>query len=302
MVFNQAVVALLPLVPRPIVWRFSRRYIAGTSLEAALDLVQGLNDQGMCATLDLLGEDVTERDPAIASRDMYLRAIEGITARGLDCNASIKLSQMALRFDDALCREIVWSLAEATSKVDNFLRIDMEDSSVTDATLDIYRALREEHPASGTVIQACLKRSAADVDALMAESAAPTHIRVCKGIYVEPPEIAYQGREEVRDSFNDIVQRLLRGNAARVAIATHDPPLIESTRRWIESEGIDRDRVEYQMLLGVGESLRKPLLDAGYRLRIYVPFGEAWFAYSHRRLRENPQIAGHIVRNLFRPG
>ncbi len=297
MLLQRAIVSLLPLVPRPIVWRVSRRYIAGKTLDSALELVARLNRRGMCATLDLLGEDSATEDEALASKRVYMQALEEIERRALDCNVSVKLSQMGLRFDGELCAVIVTELLESAERRKNFVRIDMEDSSVTTATLDLYRRLRRRFRCVGTVIQAYLRRSRRDVEELLRDG--PTSLRLCKGIYVEPEEVAFQGREEIRASFRDLLERMLREGVERVGIATHDSPLIDSARELTRRLEVPPERFEFQMLLGVTEGLRDRLVAEGYRLRIYVPFGEAWFAYSYRRLRENPGIAGHIVRNLF---
>lgn len=295
--FNRTVVSLLPLVPRSVVWRVSRRYIAGTDLPAALQCVRDLNQAGMSVTLDVLGEDVTCPEEALACRDLYLEALEQLHEHDLDCNISIKLSQMALRFDTKLCRSIVRDLGAKAKELDNFVRIDMEDSSVTTETLDIYRELRAELPL-GTVIQSYMRRSEEDVATLMNEG--PTHLRLCKGIYVEPEAVAFQDREEVRDSYRQLLRQMLEGGIVKVGIATHDPPLIEDACRVVQELSVPKERYEFQMLLGVAEKTRDQLVADGHPLRVYVPFGESWHAYSMRRLRENPQIAGHVMRNLFK--
>lgn len=299
MALNRTIVSLLPIVPRGLVWRFSRRYIAGTDLKAALDAVDGLNAQGMSATLDVLGEDVTEGADAEVFRDLYLQAIEDIAARGSDCNISIKLSQMALRFDVDLCRQIIIDLGQAAQRHDNFVRIDMEDSSVTTATLDLYRELRTTLPL-GTVVQSCLRRTEQDVAELLEQG--PTHLRLCKGIYIEPEEIAFRDRGEVQESYKRLLRQMLEDGIEKVGIATHDPVLVDSSRAIIAELQVPRERYEFQMLLGVAERMRAELVKEGHPLRVYVPFGDAWYPYSVRRLRENPQIAGHVLKNLFKRG
>ena len=198
--------------------------------------------------------------------------------------------------DEAGCRAAMHELLDSTRDHDNFVRIDMEDSSVTDVTLDIYREMRRDYDRVGAVIQSCLYRSRQDVIDLMAEG--PTDIRLCKGIYIEPEEIAFTDYEENRDSFSEILDLLLEGGA-RVGIATHDPVLVERALASLKRFGVDKDQYEFQMLLGVTERLRARLVADGHPLRVYVPFGELWYNYSLRRLRENPGIAGHIVKNLF---
>ncbi len=294
--FHKAIIGTMPYLPRGLVWRFSRRYIAGTSLADAYRSVQSLNDVGCTGTIDVLGEDITNTDQVAAALALYREALDGIRDNGLQCGISVKLSELGLRIDEAGCRSAMHSLLDSTRDHDNFVRIDMEDSSVTEVTLDIYREMRRDYERVGAVIQSCLRRSKQDVIDLMAEG--PTDIRLCKGIYIEPEEIAFTDYEENRDSFSEILDLLLEGGA-RVGIATHDPVLIERALASLERYGIGTDRYEFQMLLGVTERLRARLVREGHPLRVYVPFGELWYNYSLRRLRENPGIAGHIIKNLF---
>ncbi len=294
---NAAMVKALPLMPRALVWRVSQRYIAGIRLEDALDTAASLNRQGMRATIDVLGEDVREPRQVAESAQLYRDALAEISRRGLDCNVSIKLSEMGLRFDPALCRRIMAELVEAAEAHSNFARIDMEDSSVTDVTLAIYRELRANHDNVGTVVQSCLKRTPTDVRQLLTEGMA--HLRLCKGIYLEPSEIAHQERTEISKAYNDLLDQLLDGGCEKVGIATHDPPLVKHALAALAARNVPKERYEFQMLLGVAEKLRDELVAAGHPLRVYVPFGEHWYAYSARRLRENPTIAGHVAKNLF---
>ncbi len=294
--FHKAIIGTMPYLPRGLVWRFSQRYIAGTSLADAYRAVQNLNDIGCTGTIDVLGEDITSAEQVAAALALYREALDGIRDNGLDCGISVKLSELGLRIDEAGCRAAMHSLLESTRDHENFVRIDMEDSSVTDVTLDIYREMRRDYDRVGAVIQSCLRRSKQDVIDLMAEG--PTDIRLCKGIYIEPEEIAFTDYEENRDSFSEILDLLLEGGA-RIGIATHDPVLVERALASLKRFGVGRDRYEFQMLLGVTERLRSRLVADGHPLRVYVPFGELWYKYSLRRLRENPGIAGHIIKNLF---
>lgn len=294
---NRAIVALLPLVPKSVVWKVSRKYIAGTTLQEALDCVEQLNRAGMRATLDVLGEDSTDENEALAGEKIYQQALAKIDELSLDANISVKLSMLGLRFDPALCESIVRRLAQTAKLHDNFVRMDMEDSSVTRVTLDLYRKLRSETDRVGAVVQAYLRSTAADVEDLLADG--DTNLRICKGIYIEPEEIAYQGFEEVQVSFKETVKQLFERGATRVGIATHDPELVEDALASIRDMGIPKERYEFQMLLGVAEKMRTELVADGHPLRVYVPFGKEWYAYSSRRLRENPKIAGHVVRNLL---
>ena len=296
---QRAIVAALPLLPRPLVWRFSQRYIAGTSLDDAYRVARQLNEAGCSATIDVLGEDSTSAAQVNEAVELYLAAIEGISTRTLDCGISVKLSELGLRFDASCARDALRRLLRAASDNGLFVRIDMEDSSVTDLTLDIYREAREDYDNVGIVIQSCLRRSAADVSALLRDGF--TDVRLCKGIYIEPAAIAYTSADDIRQSFRNLLVQLLESGNSRVGIATHDPLLVEHARQSLQALAVPKTAYEFQMLLGVAGPLRWQLVDAGHPLRVYVPFGERWYAYSMRRLRENPNIAGHIVKNLFKP-
>jgi proline dehydrogenase len=294
---NRALIGTMPYVPRALIWRFSRRYIAGTQLQDALQAAAGMNATGCSGTVDVLGEDSTNEEQVTAAVELYLEAIRGIRAASLDCGVSVKLSEMGLRFDVARCKEAMLVLLAAAREHGLFVRIDMEDSSVTTVTLDMYRDLRQKFDNVGIVIQSCLRRSEQDIAGLMRDG--PTDVRLCKGIYVEPEAIAFCDADENRDSFSALLEQLFEGGATRVGIATHDPILVDRAEETISKLGIDKDRYEFQMLLGVAGTLRRQLVDKGHPLRVYIPFGELWYNYSVRRLRENPHIAGHIVRNLF---
>lgn len=296
-IFHRVLIGAMQYVPESVVWRFSKRYIAGKNIKDAYQVVRALNSSGCSATIDVLGEDSASEERVKVARDLYIDALQGIEPASLDCNISVKLSDMGLRLDVERCNEVMHELVSRAANQDNFVRIDMEDSSVTSVTLDIYRSLREQYKNVGIVIQACLRRSEADVADLL--RGGPTNVRICKGIYIEPPSIAFQNPDDVRISFQKILQQLLDGGATRVGIATHDPILIEYAKDTIRNQNIDKNRYEFQMLLGVAEHLRKELVEEGHPLRVYVPFGELWFKYSIRRLAENPNIAGHIVRNLY---
>jgi len=268
-------------------------------LQDACDAAAEMNATGCSATIDVLGEDSTGENQVGAAVELYLQAIRDISAASLDCGVSVKLSELGLRFDTARCRKAMLELLAAANEHGLFVRIDMEDSSVTSATLDIYRDLRKQFDNVGIVIQSCLRRSKDDIAELMREG--PTDVRLCKGIYIEPEDIAYTDADEIRESFNELLKQLFAGGAKRVGIATHDPLLVSESEDVIEQLAIDKERYEFQMLLGVAGTLRRELVGNGHSLRVYIPFGELWYDYSVRRLRENPNIAGHIVRNLLSP-
>lgn len=295
--FNTVVARTLPYIPKSIVGQVSKRYIAGVTLQDAVRAVRDLNARSMMATLDLLGEDVHDEAEAVATKDEWRKIVRAIHDQKLDSNVSLKLSQLGLRIDRDLCYRNVKTIVEEARKVGNFVRIDMEDSSTTDDTLALYRRLREEGLDNvGVVIQAYLRRSESDVRALVKMKA---NFRICKGIYIEPEEIAYRDREEVRRNFV-ILLRIIMESGCYVGIATHDEYVIEKAYELVHQCGLEKDRYEFQMLLGVREELRDAIVRRGHRLRVYVPFGEKWYAYSVRRLKENPQIAGYVLKAMFK--
>ena len=295
---NQLVVRTLPFVPRGLVRVFSSRYVAGEKLSEALAVVRRLNSEGCMATLDVLGEDVTRLDETDSTVEEYRRALDTMASEGVDSNISVKLTALGLKIDPAQCRRQFARSLDAAERHGTFVRIDMEDSSVTEETIRIYFEARGRTERVGLVLQAYMRRSAADTAHAAAASA---NVRVCKGIYVEPPGIAFQDREEIRASYSAMVDTLL-GAGCYVGIATHDEVLVDRALATIERLKLPREAYEFQMLLGVTPSLRRRLVAAGHRLRIYVPYGQAWYGYSMRRLKENPAIAGHIVKNFFMGG
>jgi proline dehydrogenase len=291
-IIDRAIVRALPAVPRQVVKRLSSRYIAGTTLAEACDVVRELNAHGKEATLDVLGEEVTLREEAIGLRDAYRRALDTIEEDGLRSNVSVKLTALGLKLDRGLCRADLTAVVEEAARFDNFVRIDMEDSSTTSETLALYRQIREEgHDNLGVVLQAAMKRTLSDIGGL---GDLRPNVRVCKGIYVEPPEIAYQEDEIIRLNFLDALEALF-DIGSYVAIATHDDWLIGEALALVERRGLGRDDYEFQMLLGVRAELGDGLVREGHRLRIYVPFGRRWYEYSIRRLQENPKIAGYVA-------
>jgi len=295
---NRAIVALLRATPTGVLWRFARRYVAGVSLDEAARVVRELNGRGLLATLDILGEHVESPAEAQADGAAYADALRAIQRDGLSCNISVKPTHMGLKLDGSVCLEILQGLAREADRMGNFVRLDMEDSTCTDATLALYRSLRQETADVGVVLQAYLRRSQEDAKRLAEERA---NIRLCKGIYREPAAIALQDREAVRENFMGLLEILLAAGCY-VGIATHDPWLIQEARRLVGSLGIPREGYEFQMLLGVRPDLRQHLRAEGERLRIYVPFGEKWRAYCLRRFTENPQILSYVLRALIRPG
>jgi proline dehydrogenase len=289
---DRAIVRVLPAVPRRVVRRLSQRYIAGSTLADACRVVAALNRQGKMATIDVLGEEITRREEASALLAEYEDVFETIEREELDSNISVKLTGLGLKLDHDFCRDNIAELVVEAAKRGNFVRIDMEDSSTTTETLEIYRELRERGLDNvGVVLQAYMKRTLADIASL--RDLRP-NVRVCKGIYAEPPEVAFQEFETVRIGFVEAVEALL-DVGAYVAVATHDERVIAEALTLIEERGLAPEQYEFQMLLGVRSELGDELVRGGHRLRIYVPFGRQWYEYSIRRLQENPKIAGYIA-------
>ena len=293
---NDAIVSVVKIMPKPVVGIFSKKYIAGEKLEDALSLVMKLNSKGIYATLDVLGESIRNKDEAAKAKDKCLIVLDAIVENNLNANLSIKPTQMGLSIDEDFAYEQVYQLIERAKKINNFVRIDMEDSPYTDKTIRLFQRLKEHFDNVGMVLQAYLKRTFDDAVIL---NKLNTNYRLCKGIYIEPASIAYKDKQRIRDNYVETLQVILKsGNY--VGIATHDEFLINEAYRLIKELNIPKDKFEFQMLLGVREDLRDKINADGYKIRIYVPFGEDWYAYSLRRLKENPQIAGYIFKNIFR--
>jgi proline dehydrogenase len=291
-IFDRAIVRLLPAVPRPVVQKLSQRYIAGPELKDAREAVRRINAEAKLATIDVLGEEITTEEEAAAIVRAYQDVFADIQRCGLDSNVSVKLTGLGLKLGYDLCRENLRTVVEDAASRRNFVRIDMEDSSTTDETLRLYRELREEGSDNvGVVLQAMLRRTQSDIAAL---AELKPSVRLCKGIYVEPSDLAYQDYEAVRASFVRGLEALLEAGCY-VGIATHDEWLLAEGRRLVTEHSLARDQYEFQMLLGVRPELGDELVIEGHRLRIYVPFGRHWYAYSLRRLQENPKLAGYIA-------
>ena len=292
---NKLVVSIVKLMPNSVVWLFSKRYIAGVNLEGAINLVKSLNEKGIYATVDVLGEAINNKEEALEDKSKCIEVLNAIQNNNLMANLSIKPTQMGLGLDEEFAFEQVKELVEKAKEMNNFLRIDMEDSPYTDSTIRLYKRLREKYSNVGIVIQSYLKRSFNDVVDL---SKLNTNFRLCKGIYIEPAEIAFKDKQKIRDNYIKILKEMF-SIGSYVGIATHDEYLINESYRLIKEMNIPKDKFEFQMLLGVREDLRDKINNDGYKIRIYVPFGKDWYKYSIRRLQENPEIAGHIFKNIF---
>jgi len=294
--FDSLVKHGMPLVPRSIVGRVARRYVAGEAVDDAVRTLRAMNDEGAMGTVDVLGEEVRDRTKAEGAVDQYLELLDRIATEGLDANVSIKPTMLGLKIDEELCTSNVRAIVEHAAGLGNFVRIDMEDHTCTDATLRMYRQVHETYPSSvGVVLQAYMHRTTADINDLLPLR---PNIRMCKGIYREPRAIAWHDFATVRANFIYNTEKLLAGGAY-VGIATHDPHLVWAGMAAVDRLGLDRTRYEFQMLLGVDPDLRKIILSEGHRLRVYVPFGRDWYPYSMRRLRENPSVARHVMRAML---
>ncbi|TMK32973.1 MAG: hypothetical protein E6G64_05540 [Actinobacteria bacterium] len=301
-ILDRAIVRLLPAVPRPVVQKLSERYIAGAELKDARETVRRLNAQEKMATIDVLGEEITNEDEAAAIVRAYLDVFADIERCKLDSNVSVKLTGLGLTLGHDICRANLETVVVDAASRGNFVRIDMEDSSTTDDTLQLYRELRAAgHDNVGVVLQATLRRTLSDIRDLA--DLRPS-VRLCKGIYVEPPEIAYRDFGAVRANYVRSLEALLDAGSY-VGIATHDEWLVGEGKRLVKERGLEPAQYEFQMLLGVRDDLGGRLVRERHRLRIYVPFGRDWYEYSIRRLQENPRIAGYIAADTigrFVPG
>ena len=294
--FNFVVAKTIMHVPGPVVGFFAKDYVAGRQLEDSVAVATALNAERTLATIDLLGEFITTREEAAGFKNQCLEILRTIDAHGLAANLSLKPSQMGLQLDRSYAFDNIREIVALAAAKGNFVRIDMEDVPCTDATLEIFRQLRAEFPERvGTVLQAYLRRTAADIEAL---GDAPLNIRLCKGIYNEAREHAYKDYEVINRNYLYCLEKLFE-QGAYVGIATHDERLVVEALRLIDRYQLRPEQYEFQMLLGVDEQLRRLLVAQGHRLRVYVPFGESWLPYSKRRLKENPSIARHALRQML---
>ncbi len=292
---NNLIVKVTQLLPKPMVRIFAGKYIAGEELQDAVKLVKTLNSQGIYATIDVLGESITNKEEAIEAKKQCLEVLEAIKSNELLANISIKPTQMGLAIDEEFAYQQISEIVQKAKSFKNFVRIDMEDSPFTDSTIRVYKRIYEKLGHVGIVLQAYLKRTLSDSEQL---NKLGTNYRLCKGIYVEPESIAYKDRQMVRDNFLKILRVMLK-NGNYVGIATHDDYLVENSYKMIKDMNVPKDKYEFQMLLGVKEDLRNKINSDGHKIRVYVPFGKDWYAYSIRRLKENPQMAMYVFKNIF---
>jgi len=298
---NQILANALPYMPKKLIWIFSRRYIAGETIEDGLSACRQLNRQGIEVTVDLLGEFISTIEQAEENKNKYIAIIERFTSEGIIGNFSVKPTSFGLLIDKEICYSNIEEVVIKAVEKKTFIRIDMEDSQCVDDELEMYRKLQQKYPATvGIVIQAYMRRTMSDLVNLdhSSSNGTPLNFRLCKGIYIEPKQIAYKEFEEVRQHYLDDLKYML-DHKMYVGIATHDKFLVEKAMELTKEKNIDKTNFEFQMLYGVTPELRSSIVKQGYKMRVYVPFGKDWFGYSTRRLKENPKMASHIVKALF---
>ncbi len=301
---NKLISNLLPYMPKSLVWHFSKQYIAGETIDDAIQAALKLNSQGILTTLDVLGEFIKNLDEAEANKEEYLEVIEAAEKAGVKGNYSVKPTFFGLLIDKEVAYTLIREIVAKAASYGNFIRIDMEDSPCTDLSIELLRRLIKEFPENvGLVLQAYLKRTNDDIRNMedLNDPDVPLNFRICKGIYVEPRSIAYKEYDEINRHFLEDVELMMEKNMYP-SIATHDKTLVEGAYKLLEKHNYPGDRYEFQMLYGVTPSLRKSIVDKGHKMRVYVPFGEQWFGYSTRRLKENPAMAGVIMKALFKKG
>ncbi len=293
---NKIIVSFVKLLPESIVYIFAKKYIAGPNLTDAVSVTKKLNSMGIAVTIDVLGEAIRNKEEAVYEKNECLRVLEIIKQEKLNANLSVKPTSLGLSIDKEFFLTQMKELLNKAKQYNNFIRMDMEDSRYTTLTIEAFKKLQTEFNNVGIVLQAYLKRTSDDVDEL---NKTKSNYRLCKGIYVEPEEIAYKEKQKIRQNYLMLLEKMLK-NKSYVAVATHDDYLITNAYKLIEKMNIKKDLYEFQMLYGVKEKLRDKINKDGHKIRIYVPYGQHWHAYSIRRMQENPQIAMHITKSIFK--
>ncbi|OYT15741.1 MAG: proline dehydrogenase [Bacteroidetes bacterium 4572_77] len=302
--FNEMIAGILPYMPKKLVWIFSKDYIAGETIEEAIASAKKLNAQGALTTIDVLGEFIENLDEAEANKQEYLQVIEAAEAAGVEGNYSLKPTSFGLLIDKEVAYKHIREIVAKAASHKNFVRVDMEDSPCTDLEIELFRKLKQEFPKNvGLVLQAYMKRTLQDIKDLedVHSKDIPVNYRLCKGIYVEPAEIAFKDYHEVNENYLKDLEYMMK-KGMYPAIATQDKPLVDGAFKLIEKYNYKPDQYEFQMLYGVTPALRKAIMDKGHRMRVYVPFGKEWFGYSTRRLKENPGMATHLIKAIFWKG
>lgn len=301
---NRLISTLLPLMPEKLVWLFSKQYIAGETIEDAINAARELKKQGILSTIDILGEFITSMEEAQANKEQYLELIEAVRKTDIDGNYSLKPTFFGLLIDKEKAFAHIREIVEKAVSHNHFVRIDMEDSPCTDMEIELFESLVKDYPHNvGLVLQAYLKRTRDDIERLSRLNSEETkvNLRLCKGIYIEPPEIAFQDYETINENFITDIDLMFAKNMYP-AIATHDIPIVDAAYTLIEKYDAPKEGYEFQMLYGVTPKLRQSIVDKGHRMRVYIPFGKDWFGYCIRRIKENPKIGQVILKSLFFKG
>ncbi|HNW57190.1 MAG TPA: proline dehydrogenase family protein [Bacteroidales bacterium] len=302
--FNKFIAAILPWFPKKFIWIFSKAYVSGEKIEDAMRVSKDLNDKKVRVTFDVLGEFIETLSEAEDNKKEYLDLIDYSQKNGIDGNYSIKPTSFGMLIDKEVCYNHCREIVAKAASYNSFIRIDMEDSPCTSMEIELYRRLKVEFPTNvGLVLQAYLKRTLDDIKGMMDlnSDAAPLNFRLCKGIYVEPEAISYKKYEEINQHYLEDLEFIFK-NKIRVGIATHDKPLVEGAKKLIKQYNVPKDMYEFQMLYGVTPGLRGEIVNEGYDMRVYVPFGVKWFSYCTRRLKENPKMTSHIIKAIFVKG
>lgn len=298
---NQIIAKGLPYFPKNLIWVFSKKYIAGTTIESALTVSKAFNQQNILVTLDLLGEFITDLHEASKNKDEYIKLVEIVSENQIQGSISLKPTSFGLLIDEETCYENIRAIIEKAKERNRFVRIDMEDSQCLEKELILFERLYPEFPENvGIVLQSYMRRTLSDIDRLCKINIprTPVNIRLCKGIYIEPEGVAYKSKSNINRNFILSLEQIIR-HRMFPAIATHDKKLIDTSYDLIRKYGLNSDQYEFQMLFGVTPKLRQDIVDRGNTMRIYVPYGEHWFGYSTRRLKENPKMVSHIIKSLF---
>ena len=298
------IAGILPFMPKKLVWIFSKDYIAGETIEQAIEAALELNKQGILTTIDVLGEFIEDIAEAEVNKQEYMGVIEAAEKAGVNGNYSLKPTSFGLLIDKDIAYKHIREIVAKAASYNNFVRVDMEDHPCTDLEIEMFRKLKKEFPKNvGLVLQAYMRRNLDDIKSLrdLNTEDNPVNFRLCKGIYVEPAEVAFKDYHEINKHYLIDLEYMMQ-NKMYPAIATHDKPLVDGAYELLEKYNYQKEDYEFQMLYGVTPALRQSIMDKGHRMRVYVPFGKDWFGYSTRRLKENPGMASHIIKAIFYKG
>ncbi|MCU0460789.1 MAG: proline dehydrogenase family protein [Bacteroidales bacterium] len=302
--FNKFIASIMPYFPKKFIWLFSNSYISGEKAEDAIRVSKELNNRKIKVTLDVLGEFIKNLDEAEANKKEYLDLIDFSQKNGIDGNYSVKPTSFGLLIDKEACYKHIREIVAKAASYNNFIRIDMEDSPCTTLEIELFRRLKTDFPRNvGLVVQAYLKRTLDDIKGLtdLNSEAVPLNFRLCKGIYVEPEEISYKKYSEINQHYLEDLEYML-ANKIFAGIATHDRPLVEGAYSLLKQYNVPKHLYEFQMLYGVTPNLRESIVNEGHNMRVYVPFGEKWFGYCTRRMKENPRMVQDIIKAIFYKG